>query len=503
MQTHMPSYYRRNLPAPRPSDSLRRGLLSTLTSPAGPAPCEFPGGTCLDCVPTRDNGIIIVEDSLEIPPGMPSTSKHDYGHSATQCSELDNALGLERVPYSTPPLSRTTSPLNTESPPPDAPPSAESSNVEDNSIPSSPKSAVSSRSLASSSSATSFHSSYSTTYKAAPPSSDPEAERDRPKRISRGSARIETRQQAANYRPAGPAHLEHAYSCARAEFRTALITAAHQLFGFSVPVRNSEMEARRPTPEKYALLRAHPLVKHVAGKLNRIDAALERAISKGRLWDNTPIPEEYRWTEEKLAEYGWAYLPPEQPVVKKKEKREREEASVEPRITRGAKRRAEAGEGAEVDPASDEASAGEEVEANESEEEPPRKRHRRGRPSKVVESDEEDEASDLGSATSDSPPAKASIVTKASPPSNRSSASESPAPMKRKRGRPPKIKQPENEAKAEAPPAKADIRKVSKEAETPEKRKRGRPRKDTLPPTPPPSDSDARRKGLLKRLRRR
>lgn len=332
------------------------------------------------------------------------------------------------------------------------------------------------------------------------------------------STRIGTRAQTASYRPAGPAHLEHAYSLARAEFQTALLVAAYELFGFSVPVRNAEMEARRPTRAQYPLLRAHPLVKRAAERVDALDAALERAIAKGRLWENTPIPDEYRWTEEKLEEYEWAYLPPEQQqqLVKEKKDRERKESeasSVEPRVTRSAKRRAEASEEDDDDESASVPvqATTEEADTDASEDEAPAPKRRRGRPPKAVVSEGEDGALDSDSPPAEvSTPAKKSITatnTKTSLVSSRSSSSESPLHARRKRGRPLKVKQEDTPLKTDDAPAEktdAHARKASEdEAVTPGKRKRGRPRKDALPPTPPPSDSDARRATRVsKRLRR-
>ncbi|KAL5537180.1 hypothetical protein ACEPAF_1003 [Sanghuangporus sanghuang] len=116
-------------------------------------------------------------------------------------------------------------------------------------------------------------------------------------------------------RPLGPRHLEHDYKIARKKLSAAVAIAVNELFGFSVPVRNEETEAKRPGKECIPLLRQHPLVRRAASAVDEADRLLEEALARGENWASA-IPKELEWNE-KHPDYEWAYNEPEAETEKK------------------------------------------------------------------------------------------------------------------------------------------------------------------------------------------
>lgn len=135
---------------------------------------------------------------------------------------------------------------------------------------------------------------------------------DKPRKKTRPRAKL---------RPLGPVHLEYEYTLARQGYSVAIATAAHELQGFSVPARSEPMKAKRPTKDCMLALKQHPLVRRTAKALDEADRALEEALGRGELWENTPIPAYCNWSSPHLqAEYEGAYIEPAD-VVKKKARR--------------------------------------------------------------------------------------------------------------------------------------------------------------------------------------
>ncbi|KAL5531390.1 hypothetical protein ACEPAG_4267 [Sanghuangporus baumii] len=116
-------------------------------------------------------------------------------------------------------------------------------------------------------------------------------------------------------RPLGPRHLEHDYKVARKKLSAAVAIAVNELFGFSVPVRNEETEAKRPGKECIPLLRQHSLVRRAASAVDEADRLLEEALARGENWASE-IPKEWEWSE-KHPDYEWAYNEPEAETEKK------------------------------------------------------------------------------------------------------------------------------------------------------------------------------------------
>ncbi|KAL5512928.1 hypothetical protein ACEPAH_3326 [Sanghuangporus vaninii] len=116
-------------------------------------------------------------------------------------------------------------------------------------------------------------------------------------------------------RPLGPRHLEHDYKIARKKLSAAVAVAVNELFGFSVPVRNEETEAKRPGKECIPLLRQHPLVRRAASAVDEADRLLEEALARGENWASA-IPKEWEW-DENHPDYEWAYNEPEAETEKK------------------------------------------------------------------------------------------------------------------------------------------------------------------------------------------
>ena len=114
------------------------------------------------------------------------------------------------------------------------------------------------------------------------------------------------------HRPLGPAHLEHDYSLARTALSRAISQAVYDLYGFSIPVRDASVEARRPSGQGcLQAIRKHPLVRRACVGVDRADRALEDALGRGERWENTGVPDEWRWGSEVLRPFEWAWVPPE------------------------------------------------------------------------------------------------------------------------------------------------------------------------------------------------
>ncbi|KAL5492124.1 hypothetical protein ACEPAI_3571 [Sanghuangporus weigelae] len=113
------------------------------------------------------------------------------------------------------------------------------------------------------------------------------------------------RPDARTLRPLGPKHLEYGYKVARKNLSAAVATAVDELFGFSIPVRNEEIEAKRPGKGCIPLLRQHPLVRKAADAVDEADRLLEEALARGENW-NTNVPDEWMRQDDQ-PEYEWGY----------------------------------------------------------------------------------------------------------------------------------------------------------------------------------------------------
>lgn len=92
-------------------------------------------------------------------------------------------------------------------------------------------------------------------------------------------------------RPWGPRHLEYDYHKAYKEFQSAAYYALGQ-FGYA-PTRGSSRGALPNALPSMADLRKVPYFQKACQQLDRADRALEEALASDRTWDNTPVPEEY------------------------------------------------------------------------------------------------------------------------------------------------------------------------------------------------------------------
>ncbi|KAL5537187.1 hypothetical protein ACEPAF_1010 [Sanghuangporus sanghuang] len=162
-------------------------------------------------------------------------------------------------------------------------------------------------SSASSSSSSTGASSYSVTQK-----EDQQAlttDEDQRRNTSKRRRPATSRPDARTLRPLGPKHLEFGYKVARKNLSAAVATAVNELFGFSIPVRNKETEAKRPGKGCIPLLRQHPLVRKAADAVDEADRLLEEALARGENW-NTKVPDEWMQQDDQT-EYEWGYDKPE------------------------------------------------------------------------------------------------------------------------------------------------------------------------------------------------
>ena len=87
----------------------------------------------------------------------------------------------------------------------------------------------------------------------------------------------------------GPQHLEHEYSLAYEELRSATIYALYRL-GYTNPKRRSP-EDKVYVPSLAAVLAARfPDVERARRRINEADSKLQEALENGHTWHNTPWP---------------------------------------------------------------------------------------------------------------------------------------------------------------------------------------------------------------------
>ncbi|EJC99649.1 uncharacterized protein FOMMEDRAFT_30963 [Fomitiporia mediterranea MF3/22] len=214
------------------------------------------------------------------------------------------------------------------------------------------------------SSVQSEHSSYSVTHKSLPSNNELNGALSRARKGNSVASQIETRASSNSFRPVGPAHLEHDYAKAREELSNAVAISAYELFGFSIPVRNAEMESKRPGKDQIPQLRDHPLVQKAAQALDKADEELEVALARGETFENTPIPDQWRWGSDLLRPYEWARPEPEvqeEPPRRRIRSRAEVVQPVEPRTRaqkKGKSDEVSAEEQADVEPSSVQANIG-------------------------------------------------------------------------------------------------------------------------------------------------